>query len=408
MALMARDRKETRRASVVHGDAWSELIARIDELHPIVYGNEVPADPLVRAEGLRYLLRFLAAGIAVCVEHDDTETPELGRMTENRASWGLDNPDCLYSYTRIRPDARYRLAGTLGTACHTEIQVNTGHYADGDLGGWQAVSAITADDLVTADDGTFEVVLSDGRDRPAGAANWLALDDRASFLVLRQYFDDWEHERSADVYVEQVDYPYPPPTLTTDRIETELALLGQWLETGSRTWASMSRGILRNPPGDVQPFLPPASSSGLKGQAYGFGAWRCAPDEAVIIELTPPAAKMWGVSLADRFWQSIDFASRQSSLNGHQATLVDGRFVAVISHDDPGVANWLDPGGHTEGTIAVRYLFATELPPMRYRRVSRVDLSDDPAVVATPTVTAAERRDTLERRRRAVTRRYRR
>ena len=44
-------------------------------------------------KGLRYLLRFLAAGITVCVEHDDTETPEFGRMIENRVSWGLDNPD---------------------------------------------------------------------------------------------------------------------------------------------------------------------------------------------------------------------------------------------------------------------------------------------------------------------------
>ena len=73
---------------------WRSLLARLG-----TYGLDIlqdpadplPDDPLVAAEGLRYLLRFLAAGITVCIEHDDTETPEFGRMTENRVSWGLDN-----------------------------------------------------------------------------------------------------------------------------------------------------------------------------------------------------------------------------------------------------------------------------------------------------------------------------
>jgi len=28
----------------------------------------------------------------------------------------------------------------------------------------------------------------------------------------------------------------------------------------------------------------------------------------------------------------------------------------VIAHEDPGVPNWLDTGGHREGTIFWRYL----------------------------------------------------
>src|SRR5262249_50173103 len=180
----------------------------------------------------------------------------------------------------------------------------------------------------------------------------------------------------ADVVVEQIGYPYPPPALTTDRVEAELELLMQWLATGSRAWDGISRAILANPPGDIQPFLPPPTSSGLKGQSYGFGAWRCAPDEAVILQVTPPPAQMWGLALCDRLWQSIDFAARQSSINGSQARLVDGHLVAVIAHDDPGLANWLDPAGHTEGTLAVRYLFADELPPVSYRTVARDALLD--------------------------------
>ena len=102
----------------------------------------------------------------------------------------------------------------------------------------------------------------------------------------------------------------------------------------------------------------------------------------MILELTPPPCRLWGLSLCDRYWQSIDFAARQSSLNSCQATLTDdGRFVGVISHDDPGVANWLDPAGHTEGTFAVRYLFGEHdrrrLPTRRATaRCARADLDD--------------------------------
>jgi hypothetical protein len=405
---MGMDGKETRRAGVMHGDLWSDLVAHIDGLHPLVYGADVPRDPLTRAEGLRYLLRFLAAGITICVEHDDTETPEFGRLIENRVSWGLDNPDTLYSYTRVRGDTSYRVAGTIGSACHAEFQVNTGHYADGDFTGWKAVSALSSDEVQTDDEGAFEIVLSPAADRPDSAVNWMALEDTASFLVVRQYFEDWEHESPADNIVEQIDYPYPPPVLTTDRVEAEVELLLQWLETGSRIWDEISRAIIANPPGDIQPFLPPPSSSGLKGQSYGFGSWRCEPDEAVIVELTPPAAKMWSLSLCDRYWQSIEFAARQSSLNSSQAMLVDGHLVAVISQDDPGVANWIDPGGHAEGTLAVRYLFADSIPALTYRTVARHELLDDPALAGAPMLGWADRRAILESRRRSVTRRYRR
>jgi hypothetical protein len=147
----------------------------------------------------------------------------------------------------------------------------------------------------------------------------------------------------------------------------------------------------------------------MKGQAYGMGSWRCGPDEAVVLELDPPTCRMWGVSLCDRWWQSIDFDRRQSSLNDSQADLdADGRFVAVISHDEPGVANWLDPGGHTAGTLALRYLFPDppdDLPPLQQRQVARADLDAvlDPGVVR---VAPDERSRRLADRQRAVGRRF--
>jgi hypothetical protein len=391
-------------ADVASGAVWQLFVERLAKAGALVWGANATDTPPRAAEGLRYLLRFLAAGISVCIEHDDTEAPELGHMIEDRMSWGLDNPDTLYNYTRVSGDATYRIVGTRGTACHIEFQVNTGHQSDGDFTGWRAVSALPGDDVECAADGSFSITLS--RERTDG--NWMALDDAASFLLIRQYFDDWEIERPWELAIERVDGTVPSEPLSEAVMAARTGLLLDWIDVGLGCWDAISQGILGAPVGDITPFLPPDEASGLKGQAYGMAPWRCRPDEAVVLELRPPTCRMWGVSLCDRYWQSIDFADRSSSINSAQATLTDaGVFVGVVAHDDPGVANWLDPGGETEGTIAVRYLFPDGVPSVRYRTVPRADLEASlPA--GTPRTTAERRQEQLRRRRLAVARRYRR
>jgi hypothetical protein len=146
----------------------------------------------------------------------------------------------------------------------------------------------------------------------------------------------------------------------------------------------------------------------MRGQAYGIGNFTCGPDEAVIVEFAPPRCRHWSVSLANWYWESIDYASRQSSLNGHQARVdPDGVFRGVIAHSDPGVANWLDTSGHQRGTIAIRFLFPESETSPALRAVKLADL---PGALpdGTPRVGPSERAAVLDRRRRSVWRRFRR
>lgn len=391
-------------------DVWRALVEAVGRLGQIAFADDVPDDAQVRAEGLRYLLRFLAAGIAVCVEHDDPDDPELGRMITERMSWGLDNPDTLYLYTRLDGTGTYRLQGDAGTACHLELQVNTGHYADGDFAGWRAVSALAGDELVRTDGDHLDVLLApDGAAAPGTGPeppNRMMIDASAGFLVVRQYFDDWIAERPARLTIERLDAPLPPVHLRPERVTASVDRLVQWLDVGARCWDQLSRGLMSGTPGDIHPFVPPSDSSGMKGLAYGFGSFACEPDQAVILRLDPPSCRMWGISLCDRYWQTVDFASRQSSLNSSQARpAADGTVTAVIAHHDPGVANWIDPAGHHHGTLAVRYLFPDHLPPLQYRTVPLAELDAAlPGDLAR--VTADERRRSLSARRAAVSLRY--
>lgn len=389
---------------------WRELGYRVAALADLVTGEGTPASEAQRAAGFRYLTRFLAAGIRICVESDDADTPVFTRMIENGLSWGLDNPDCNYSWARVRGDAEYRITGWRGSAKQLEFQVNTGHFGDGQIpalsggeGGWKTVSFLTGDDLQSDADGRFEIALS--REKRPG--NWLALDDRASHLLVRQYFGDWEGEQPGRFAIERVGTPYPPEPLTPERLRERFEQLFQWLDTGAKCWDKVSRLLLSLEPNSLIVVEPGGDRPGLHGQAYGMGPFVCAPDEAVLLEFEAPrACRLWSVALANFWWESLDFGARQTSLNSASARIdSDGVFRAVIAHRDPGVPNWLDTEGCEAGTLAVRFLFAEPVPKPVLRSVALEKLRD--ALPAdTPEVTPDERSATLARRHRALQLRY--
>ena len=95
----------------------------------------------------------------------------------------------------------------------------------------------------------------------------------------------------------------------------------------------------------------------------------------------------------------LEFVYRQTSLNGHSAHVdSDGKFRAVLAHDDPGVHNWLDTGGFTEGTLYGRWLQCSSHPMPQIKRVKLADLRNHlPA--DTRWVTEAEREEQLRARR---------
>jgi hypothetical protein len=136
-----------------------------------------------------------------------------------------------------------------------------------------------------------------------------------------------------------------------------------------------------------------------------MGHFRCEPDEAVILEVTPPDCPYWSFQLMNHQWEALDWHLRQTSLNGHQAVVNgDGVFRAVISHRDPGVTNWLDPAGHRIGLVAGRYFRPPTASPARLRTVPFASL-DEALPPDTVRLTPPERQAALRRRMLSVRRR---
>ncbi len=137
-----------------------------------------------------------------------------------------------------------------------------------------------------------------------------------------------------------------------------------------------------------------------------IGRWELGADEALILEVEPPEGVYWSYSLGNPWWETIHYGRHQSSLNGHQAVVdSDGLVRVVLCRRDPGVANWLDTAGYTNGAMILRCVRTTTAPTPSTQVVAFDDIAS--ALPAdTKKVTTLERATVLDKRRRAVHERF--
>ena len=90
---------------------------------------------------------------------------------------------------------------------------------------------------------------------------------------------------------------------------------------------------------------------------YYHSYWSLGPDEALVIEATPPACEAWNFQLNNHWMESLDYTRHTISLNHTQIEADEhGNFEVVLSHRDLGQANRLDTAGHHAGFLLARNL----------------------------------------------------
>jgi hypothetical protein len=393
----AAGRKGTLDADSLHsGEAWRLLLSALAEAGEFLHSERMPPGGESDAAGYRHLMVLLALGIDEALRSSDPYEPVIrpGNV-DNVLKWGMDCPDALYSGASLRPDATYRVWGDRGSARFLAFQVMAGIGNVGD---------VVADDLFMADDGTFELFLSAER----RGENWLPLAEGASSLVIRQFFYDWATEQPASLQIECLSRPTSPvgtQPSAEERTARQLDALGRFVRDSVRFWWDIEEMGRQQ---GINAFRPPVVRSDIGGATDNvtvWGSWELADDEALIVEVTPPSALYWSLSIGNQWWETIDYAGHQSSLNGHQAVLDDGVFRAVVAHHDPGVANWLDTAGHRRGPGMVRWVRA-EQAPVPTTRVVSFDELDTVLPPSTPRVTPAERERVLAARRAGIRKRF--
>lgn len=339
--------------------SWSEYLELLQPAEQLVGLTFDPHSEQLRAELYRQLLMNLSLGYFLYFQAD-ADHPDWAPFL-NSVFLLQPNPDDTYLLAPVRGDAVYRVTGNRGTV--RLLTFSTGAHMMGmaDAPG-RNFGYFDADELILGPNGEMDVIFS--AERPAGhQGNWLPLHPEAEFIMVRNRSYAWGEEREATLAIERVGAPALKPRLSAERIDERIReLLGGFTQRLSRMWlkyqnAALQRGLINK--------IELADFGGaVPAQAYWQGIFRLAADEALVLETALPARHgYWNVQLNDELWNAVEFIHRQSSLNGHQARIdADGRFRAVISVEDPGVPNWLDPVGTLQGMIIGRWYHADTLP----------------------------------------------
>lgn len=346
-------------------------------------------------EAIRHLLRDINFAHAAYVEADYLN-PAFAKMgATSRINFQLPSPDCMYHSAVLHGDHRYRITGRRGSAAIFQLTVYSGHACD--LIGWKTHSLVNnLDDGRLAAGGEVDIVLSRNEPADLGEAIWLALPDGPCELHSRQYYGEWEREEPADLMIRVEDQPFPPPLLDRASFEARFDRLVDLLRVHTDFCRAGIQAHLAADPHEPAELVFPGA---FEGTNYYPGHLRCAPDQAVIMEIEDPGSLYWNNALFNMQYENIDWWARRSSINSHQAaTDADGKVRIVASWEDPGAANWLDASGRHLQLFAFRFFRAATTPAKpRLKTVPLAELWDHiPA--GTARVTPAERKAEMERR----------
>ena len=364
-----------------------------------------PDDPQYRVDMYRQTLMSLSYSYFAYF-HADAEHPDWAPLW-NPVYTLQPNPDDIYLYSPIRGDLTYRISGNIGTVKLVTFTARHGLVGlIDDLSEMRNAVHLDQRDLGIAPDGNFEVIFS-AQPKPEGhQGNWVEFHPDVDIFLVRYRSYDWENEVDPRISIECLDKVPPKARLDPGQIMARIKQMAGFPGRYAKTFMEMQNDIKASV--GVNRFDPVSYQGSLTRQIYLPAVFEFDADEALILETDlPELREYWNFQLNDPYFNAIEFVYRLSHTNGHFAHIAsDGRFYAVICLDDPGVPNWLDPAGFTEGTIYGRWYDCDSHPTPTIKRVKLADIRKHlPA--DTPNVSADERARELQARVRAAQRRRR-
>jgi len=359
---------------IMDGTTWREFCDRLRQAGDVISRDGSPDTPLDRAEGYRYLSRITRAALQTFVEHADPLAPVLQRVVHETAKMGADNPDNYYQNAAISGAHRYRLFGDRGSVHYLSFGTQIGHYGQG--AGMPPSGALDASQMSIAEDGSFEVVVS--CDEPEGDVDWLPMKPETGTLIVRQTRLDPKTERLAEIHIERIGAEREPSPVTAKGIDEGLTQSGNLVAFAAMMFATWAEGFTEHV-NELPEFDRDRAriAGGDPNIVYYHSYWRLGPDEALVIDATPPECDHWNFQLNNHWMESLDYRYFRVHVNSETASYrEDGSVRIVVAHEDPGVPNWIQTVGHDRGTMCFRWVRAEAHPRPATRVVKLADVAN--------------------------------
>ena len=394
-------------ARLLSGRAWEDYCEVLKLAGRAIerFGDE--PDALDRAEWYRFLTRLTRNGLERFVENCEPERPRL-RDAPWRQSINFQSPDQDHLLAEFVDGSHdYLIRGTRGTAPYFVMASWTApQRADAGAHDWAArgfagltelnpamlrTSAMLQSQAIDYDaQGNFEVRVS--REPPPEGGNWLKIEADCVGLLIRVVYHDRRSETPPVMRIERLDHPQPRP-LDAAQLSLQLAKSGELVLGYAELVRSWWQDNLARRPNRIRfsraLYL---SNGGVPDRHHGFGTWRKAHEEALVLHFTPPACDYWIFQLCNLWQENFDnYEEGQGYVTRYRCRLeADGSVWIVIADSDPGVGgNWIDPDGHVHGGMSLRFILTRAQPPpvtayvlplATLRREGRAALAAVPAI----------------------------
>jgi len=380
------------------GRSWQETCDRLAAVGQSLTGPEFPGTEADQVDGVLHVAEQTLCWMGWSLFHADPRRPVFQRQNDLITQWGGPNADNVYRHARVEPGRRYRITGRMHSCEEFVLAVRAGfmHQAT-----WGTLVEITGTDLGLRPGDEIDILVGDG--------GQVSLPDGALTISIREYYFDWQEDEPANFVIECLDADTAAPAERPDPSElaSRLSEAMDGVEVSVEYW---NRYMREHREAHVDNVFAPTFglAKGLDAARYGFCFWDLGPDDALVAEIPRPVARYWAFQLYELAWfELLDITERQTSLNHTQLAVdADDRIRIVVSHRDPGVANWLDAAGRRDGMLHFRCFWADEAPTPETRIVPVDDLA---SVLPSDTVRidTATRADTMTVRRRHLAWRFR-
>jgi hypothetical protein len=360
------------RNRIADGTTWREFCRSLEEAGEIILRDGTPDDAFNRAEGVRYLSRLVRAGLESFVESSDPRYPRFFQLSNETIKIGNDNPDNVYHNANVTGAYDYRIRGNRGTVPYLTFGTKGGGYEkDGTM---VPTGQLDLEDMACSTDGDFEIIVS-AKEQPG---NWLPTAAETSTMVVRQTFNLRDNETPATYTIECLN-PDASDTLRPEALEPALERAAAFVKGTANVFVDWMNGFADHenqlPPNDQ---LTCQRAGGDSNIFYHNSTWQLGPDEALVIEATPPECATWNLQISNHWMESLDYRYHRIHVNKFTAHYEDdGSVRIVLAHQDPGPThpNWLETCDHERGAMLFRYVGATEFPPISTKVVKLAELA---------------------------------